>query len=319
MTTKIKDLKRKQSNVITTATRDEWLVERKKGLGGTDVSGVLGLNPYSSPLDVYLDKTDQKPPVEVNEAMRNGHYFEFAVAAYYEAETGNRIIKASADDAIIFDRENPVFRGTPDRRYQTERGKGVLECKSTARDVSDGVPKMWYIQLQWYLMLTGYKFGAIAYVSSFGGRMRFNHVEYDRNDEFIELMRTEAAQFWRDHVLAGVQPEPINAQDVETLFPTHEENKVIQADDSIINIHEKLIELKETKKETESKIDELSERVKLAFGDAEKIEAYGELLFSWKAPKPSAKFDKKAFEKNEPEIYQKYVKTTIGSRRFLVK
>ena len=37
-------------------TRDEWLESRRKGIGGSDASAILGLNPYSSPLAVYLDK-----------------------------------------------------------------------------------------------------------------------------------------------------------------------------------------------------------------------------------------------------------------------
>ena len=31
--------------------RDAWLQERTKGIGGSDVATVLGLNPYKTPLD----------------------------------------------------------------------------------------------------------------------------------------------------------------------------------------------------------------------------------------------------------------------------
>ena len=41
---------------ISLANREEWLAARKKGIGGSDASALLGLNPYSSPLRVYLDK-----------------------------------------------------------------------------------------------------------------------------------------------------------------------------------------------------------------------------------------------------------------------
>ena len=39
------------------ATREEWLKARKLGLGGSDMAAVLGLSPWRSPIDVWLDKT----------------------------------------------------------------------------------------------------------------------------------------------------------------------------------------------------------------------------------------------------------------------
>ena len=36
--------------------RESWLRERRRGIGGSDIGAILGLNKYRSPLDVYLDK-----------------------------------------------------------------------------------------------------------------------------------------------------------------------------------------------------------------------------------------------------------------------
>ena len=33
----------------STMSRDEWLEERRKGIGGSDVAALLGLNPYKTP------------------------------------------------------------------------------------------------------------------------------------------------------------------------------------------------------------------------------------------------------------------------------
>lgn len=38
-------------------TREQWLYQRKRGIGGPDEGAICGLNPYSSPMDIYLDKT----------------------------------------------------------------------------------------------------------------------------------------------------------------------------------------------------------------------------------------------------------------------
>ena len=51
---------------ISTAamSRDEWLKERTKGIGGSDVATILGLNPYKTPLQLWEEKgSSSKTPV----------------------------------------------------------------------------------------------------------------------------------------------------------------------------------------------------------------------------------------------------------------
>lgn len=57
---------------ISTAgiTREEWLKMRKSGIGGSDAGAIFGLNPYSSPINVYQDKTTDEISSIDNEAMR---------------------------------------------------------------------------------------------------------------------------------------------------------------------------------------------------------------------------------------------------------
>lgn len=37
--------------------RNQWLEWRKKGIGGSDVAAIAGLNKYKSPVGVWLEKT----------------------------------------------------------------------------------------------------------------------------------------------------------------------------------------------------------------------------------------------------------------------
>ena len=52
--------------------RTEWLHLRKTGLGGSDAGAVCGLNPYSSPLQVFYDKTSEEVQEKDSESMRQG-------------------------------------------------------------------------------------------------------------------------------------------------------------------------------------------------------------------------------------------------------
>ena len=55
---------------ISTAamSRTEWLKERTKGIGGSDVATVLGLNPYKTPLELWEEKTGKTAGKEAGQA-----------------------------------------------------------------------------------------------------------------------------------------------------------------------------------------------------------------------------------------------------------
>ena len=52
-------------------SRAEWLAARKAGIGGSDAAAIIGLNPFSSPLTVWADKTSTDEPQEDSESERH--------------------------------------------------------------------------------------------------------------------------------------------------------------------------------------------------------------------------------------------------------
>ena len=53
--------------------REDWLALRRQGLGGSDAGAVCGLNPYTTSMDVFADKTGGRVFEDRdNEAMREG-------------------------------------------------------------------------------------------------------------------------------------------------------------------------------------------------------------------------------------------------------
>ena len=76
--------------------RREWLKLRKTGIGGSDAGAICGLNPYSSPMNVYRDKTCDIPDEqEDNEAIRQGHDLEEYVAQRFMEATGLKVRKSN--------------------------------------------------------------------------------------------------------------------------------------------------------------------------------------------------------------------------------
>ncbi len=72
---------------IPFTNRNDWLEKRRAGIGASDVAGIVGLSPYSSPYSVWADKTKGLEKEETR-AMHMGRMLEDVVVAEFETETG---------------------------------------------------------------------------------------------------------------------------------------------------------------------------------------------------------------------------------------
>jgi len=288
---------------------------RKQGIGGSEVSAILGLSDFSSPYKIWLNKTGRESfPVD-NKYTRAGLILESAVADYFEQETQYRVIKASAKQQTVI---HPKFRfavGTPDRRYVQNSKKGILECKTTQRTY-DSVPDGWFIQLQWYLGIVGMPFGSVAWLEH---GLDFKYREYEYDPEFFDYLIGAVSKFWNENVLKDVPPDPINSADVELMFSRHRDGAVMEATPEILSAYHELVTTREAIKSLETTETELTELIKTVMRDNEIIQSSGKQLFTWRSPKPSKVFDRDRFQTEHPELYSQYMTEKTGSRRFLIK
>ena len=93
----------------------------------------------------------------------------------------------------------------------------------------------------------------------------------------------------------------------------------VEVDEDIFNAYNQLKDVRKELSAIEKQKDELEEKIKLAFTDAEAISYNGQTLATWKSPKASEKFDQKAFAEAHPELVREFTKLTNGTRRFLIK
>ena len=65
-------MKKTMKKLVSTLqlSHEEWLQYRKMGIGGSDAGAICGLNPYVSPMQVFLDKTSAVKETEDKEADR---------------------------------------------------------------------------------------------------------------------------------------------------------------------------------------------------------------------------------------------------------
>lgn len=301
---------------ITKMTKIEWLKARQAGIGGSDVAGILGLSKFKSPLDIYIEKTAEQPiENEDNEAMRAGRMLEDTVAKWFIEETG---FITKRDNKIRIHKEKPYLIANVDRVILgQEKGPGILEIKTTsgfyASKWETEIPEEYYLQLQHYLNVTGYKWGAVAVLID--GR-HFKHYYFDRDEQLIQYMTEKLEDFWKNNVEKRVPPA-MTEKDVQNIKA--EPEKEIEAKEFVALMIEQIKNFKEKIAEYESKKVELETTIKIAMQDAEVMKYQGKVIATWKEKKGYEKLDNKKLKAEQPEIYSKYITITEPTRSFLIK
>ena len=311
------------TQIIRPSNREEWLQHRQSGIGSSEVATIVGLNPWETPYQLWRRKLGIDPPKQETFAMKAGHYLEDAVAQFWHDETGQDIIKRSAVDWIIVNADKPYMRVSPDRTYwlagmpHSNDNKGILECKTTQMSIDpDDIPKHWFCQVQYQLGVAELEQGSLAWLCS--GR-EFGYKNLSLVPDFYGWLIEEVERFWTDNIQGKQEPTAANVQDVLLKYNRHTDGKIVEVNDEIFAAYKSLKELKDELFSIEERKAELEDKIKLGFGDAEAISYGGQTIATWKAPKPSSKFDAMAFTAAHPDLAKEYTVTTQGARRFLLK
>ncbi|WP_232442744.1 YqaJ viral recombinase family nuclease [Burkholderia ubonensis] len=182
-------------------SRDDWLAVRRTDIGGSDAAAAVGLNPYMSALELWLDKTrraDGLPrpdPDDTTSPTYWGTLLEPIVAASYTKQTGSRVRRVNA---VLRHPTVPFMLANIDREIVGARDVQVLECKTAgefgARLWRDGVPEYVQIQVQHQLAVTG-KSAAHVAVLLCGQALEVHRIE--RDDALIGWLIELEARFWR--------------------------------------------------------------------------------------------------------------------------
>ena len=296
--------------------RDEWLEYRKQGIGGSDASAILGINPWKSPMDVWLEKTGEfEDEQEDNEKMYWGNVLEDVVAKEFSIRTGLRVRRRNA---ILKHKDHPFMLANVDRLVIGH--KAGLECKTagqyTADDWAMGVPEFYQAQVQHYMAVTGYK---VWYVAVLIGGQEFKFFKLTRDNQFIkELIETER-DFWQK--VENKTPPPIDgtrasSELIKRLYPEAEKGKETELPYEAYQLIQQYDQACEDEKRVKLLKDEAANNLKDMLGTAEKGFIHDRQV-TWSSV-TSKRFDSKALKKDHPDIYEQYLNES-SYRRFSIK
>lgn len=297
--------------------RQEWLNERRSGIGGSDAAAVLGLSKWKTPLQVYLDKRGEAQEIPDNEAMLWGRALEPVIRQQYAERTGRAVLMP---DGILRHPSHGFMLANLDGMTEDRR---VVEIK-TARTAqawgepgSDEVPQDYLLQVQHYMAVTGFEVADIAVLIG-GSDFRLYEVPADR--ELQEMLIDAEAAFWRN-VEQGIPPEPVSYADMQARFGRNSREGMIEAesDPDVLVAVAKLRAIRETMKAMEADEEVQKAVIMKALGEMDTLTIAGQPAVTWKAAKPSKRFDPTAFKAAHPALYAEFLKTGEPSRRFLLK
>ena len=314
--------------------REKFLADRRLGIGGSDVAAILGVHPHKTALEVWSEKTgrSESPDLSKNESVHFGIQLEDVIAKEYERRTRQEVRRVNR---TLICKLQPWLLANLDRKVVGL--EKVLEIKKADKDVvrfgkqwgegnkyqdddlgsviavilNDEVPDIYLLQCMHYMMVTGWKVADLAVLIG-GNQYRDYTIKY--NEQLANAVCQRLKDFWFNHVIADVAPEPKTLEDISMLH-AKDNGKTVQASEKITKIAQHRKKLKNKIKSLEKKLDSHELEIKKFMGDNSVLtDNEDKKLYSWKNQR-SKRLDVKALQKNEPVIAEKYSKN-VDSRVF---
>lgn len=213
------------TEVIAFSTRDEWLKARAQKIGGSDASCIVGMNPYKTNQDLYLEKTGVVTPEDIGgkDFVRYGVQAEPILRQLFGIDHPEIQITYTENN-MFMNPDYPWAHASLDGWLTDKDGRlGVLEIKTTnilqsmAKEKwHDRIPDNYYIQILHYMMVTGAEFAVLKALLRFDydgiyEQIREYWIERSEVEQDIEELIRAERKFW-EAMQAGRTPDLVLPQ-----------------------------------------------------------------------------------------------------------
>ena len=293
----------------------DWLAKRKQGIGGSDVAAICGLSPWKTPYQVYELKVGDGIPQEQNDAMAYGMLMEPAIRQWYSNNTGRTVVVPELLVHPKYDFIIGSLDGIADGCRVWE-GKTSRSNQDWGEPGSDEIPVYYATQVQWYMMITALPVADVTV--SFAGSLPVNY-EVPADVELQEMLIEKAVEFWK-LVMSRTPPEPIGFFDAIARFGRSSVAATVTAGRDEEAAWARLKAIAREQKTLEEEAESLKSEIMKAMRENDTlVDLAGKSLVTWKAVKAGTTLDGKALQADMPDIYAKYLKPKVASRRFILK
>ena len=183
-----------------------WLAFRTEGVGGSDMSTILGLNTYTTPYELWLEKTGRQKPEDISGrwAIIKGNALEVELRADSASSTRNTRSSTAPTSAScpvshpgharltgrFHLRRGLGFVGHP-RDQDRERNRGRTDWHDDMGELI--APDYYMAQVTHYMAVTGFRWG---YVYADIGESEPVEIRFERDEDDVNAVITAAEDFW---------------------------------------------------------------------------------------------------------------------------
>lgn len=201
-------------------SREEWLQGRTSFIGGSDAAAILGMNPYKTNVDLWLEKTGQTTPPDISDKpyVEYGNKAERSLRELFRLDHPQYTVKY-VEHNMWFNDEYPWAHASLDGWMNDPDGRqGVLEIKTTnilqsmqKEKWNERIPDNYYIQVLHYLMVTRFDFAVLKaqLKTEFNGDvyLQTKHYRIERAEVENDIrILAEAERKFAEQVKSGVMP-----------------------------------------------------------------------------------------------------------------
>lgn len=203
-------------------TREKWLEERKKGIGGSDAATILGLNPYKDNIKLWEEKTGRRQAEDISEKeyVKYGTNAEDLLRELFKLDYPKYEVRHDENTIIKHPKYPFLFASLDGTLIDKETGEmGILEIKTTnilqsmqKEKWKEKIPDNYYCQVLHYLNVTGYSFvilkAQLKY--DFDGEIKLDTRHYKILKEEVaddmKMLEKKEIEFWTKYVETGIRP-----------------------------------------------------------------------------------------------------------------
>lgn len=300
--------------------------DRAHFLGGSDAAAVVGLSPWATPVELWRQKTgrsDRGTPDKARQRMfdrghklepfiremvidklrERGHEVELLAINQRYVDAEHEFLSCEIDFELLLDGEHVNC----DAKSVTGFAR-----KKWGDEGSEDVPIEYAAQFMHGLMITGRRRCLVAALCSFDDVDIFWVV---RDDETIAGMRPMLVDFWVNHVLADVPPDPLKFSDIKLLFP-NDNGDATEATEHVAEKVEQLIEVKKKIKVLESAEEALTFLIGEFISPNARLTYGGRDIATWRG-QSDTRLDSDRLKTEQPAIHNEFLRTkTIRVLRF---
>lgn len=200
--------------------RAEWLANRMNGIGGSEISAVIGCNPYLDNVSLWELKTGRRQPADISDKpyVKYGTEAETHLRTLFELDFPQYTVDYVDNNSFRNDAYPWALASLDGWLTDQDGRKGILEIKTSEilssqhrEKWNNQVPQNYYCQVLFYMAVLEADFAVLKaqLKTIFNGipYLQTRHYCIERSDveEDIRYLMNQGERFWK-YVTSDTRP-----------------------------------------------------------------------------------------------------------------